>query len=103
MPRGNRVPFDNRERIVRAFEDEGEDYLMVANTLGVNQSTARGMVARYIREERIHERPWRGRNNKWVDDEMQDCIVLYCILFYCVALFCVLLNKNCILTPFQIN
>ena len=49
MPRRNRIPIEHRERIVRAFEDEAEDYLLVADTLGVNRST-RGIVARYIRE-----------------------------------------------------
>ena len=52
-PRRSRIPLEHRERIVRAFEDEDEDYLMVADTLGVNRSTARGIVARYIREGRI--------------------------------------------------
>ena len=30
MPRRNRIPIEHRERIVRAFEDEAEDYLLVA-------------------------------------------------------------------------
>ena len=38
-----------------SFEDTNEDYLMVADTIGVNRSTARGIVARYIREGRIAE------------------------------------------------
>ena len=41
MPRRNRIAFEHRERIVRAFEDVNEDYLIVADTLGVNGSTAR--------------------------------------------------------------
>ena len=44
----NRIPIEDSERIVRAFEDEAEDYLLVADTLGVNRSTARGIAARYI-------------------------------------------------------
>ena len=52
-PRRNRIPLEHRERIVRAFKDEDEDYLMVADTHGVNRSTARGIVAQYIREGRI--------------------------------------------------
>ena len=40
MPRRNRIRIEHRERIVRAFEDEAEDYLLVAVTLGVNHSTA---------------------------------------------------------------
>jgi len=55
-----------------AFEDEEEDYLLVADTLGVNRSTARNIVARCIREGRIRERPRGGRNNVRVDDEMRD-------------------------------
>ena len=31
-PRRNRIPLEHRERIVRAFEDEDEDYLMVTDT-----------------------------------------------------------------------
>ena len=60
MPRRNRIPIAHREGIVRAFGDEAEDYLLVADTLGVNRSTARGIVARYIREWRIRERPHGG-------------------------------------------
>ena len=77
MPRRNMqdsLQFEHRERIVRAFEEEEEDYLLVADTLGVNRSTARGIVARYIREGRIRERPRGGRNNVRVDDEIRDCL-----------------------------
>ena len=56
IPLRNRIPLEHRDRIVRAFEDEEEHYLLVADTLGVNRSTARGIVARYIREGRIRER-----------------------------------------------
>ena len=52
MPRRNRIPIEHRERIVHAFEDEAEDYLLMADALGVNRSTARGIVDRYIREGR---------------------------------------------------
>lgn len=55
MLRRNRIPIEHRERIVRAFENEAEDYLLVADTLGVNRSTARGIVTRYVREGRIRE------------------------------------------------
>ena len=41
MPKRNRIAFEHCERIVRAFEDVNEDYLIVADTLGVNRSTAR--------------------------------------------------------------
>ena len=90
MPRRNRIPLEHRERIVRAFEDEQEDYLLVADTLGVNRSTARGIVARYITEGRIRERPRGGRNNVCVDDEMRDCLEQ-------------IINENCLFTLAQIN
>ena len=90
MPRRNRIPLEHRESIVRAFEDEREDYLLVADTLGVNRSTARGVVARYIREGRIQERPRGGRNNVRVDNEMGDCLEEN-------------INEYCLLTFAQIN
>ena len=39
---------------IQAYENENEDCLLVADILGVNRSTARGIVARFIREGRIH-------------------------------------------------
>ena len=63
-----------RQRTVRKFEDPTEDNLSVADTLGVNKSTARRMAATYLREERVNERARGGRNNVRVDDEMRDCI-----------------------------
>ena len=85
MPQRNRIPLEHRERIIRAFEYENEDYILVADTLGVNRSTARSIVARYIREGRIAERPRGGRNNVRVDNEMRDCLND-------------ILNENCLLT-----
>jgi len=40
----------------------------------VNRSTARSIVATYLREGRVNERPRGGRNNVRVDNEMRDCI-----------------------------
>ena len=62
MPRRNRIILEQRERIIQAFENTNEDYLMVADTIGVNRSTARSIVARYVREGRIAERPRGGPN-----------------------------------------
>ena len=90
MFRRNRISQEHRQRIVQAFENEDEDYLLVADTLGVNRSTARGIVARFIREGRIHELPRGGRNNIRVDEEMRDCIEK-------------IINDNCVLTLVQIN
>ena len=55
MPRRNRIPFEHRERLVRAFEDVNEDYLVVSDTLGINRSTARGIVSRYVRQAESRE------------------------------------------------
>lgn len=86
----NRIPNENRERIVKAFEDVHEDYLLVADTLGVHRSTARGIVANYIREGRIQERPRGGRNHVKVDDEMKACLSE-------------IINENSLLTLSQMN
>ena len=92
MPRKRRISLEHCERLVRAFEDcdEHEDYLAVADTIGVNRSTARGIVARYVREGRIVHRPRGGQNNVRVDEEMKEC-------------FSDIVNENCILTLSQIN
>ena len=62
----------------------------MADTLGVNRSTAIGILARYIRERRIRERPRGGRNNVLVDYEMRQCLEN-------------IINENCVLTLSQIN
>ena len=74
MPGRNRIPIEHRERIVRGFKDEAEDYLLEADTLGVNGSMARGIAPRYIREGRTRERPRGGRNNVLVDDQMRELL-----------------------------
>lgn len=64
----------HHKRIRGGREDEEEDYLMVAHTYGVNRFTAKGILARCIREGRTQERPRGGGNNVRVDDEMRDCL-----------------------------
>ena len=54
MFRPNRIIQEQRQQLVQAYENEGEDYLLVVDILGVNRPTVRGIVARWIREERIH-------------------------------------------------
>ena len=90
MPPRNRILLEQRQRIIQAFEDVSEDYLTVAATIGVNRSTARSIVARYLREGRIAERPRGGANHVRVDDEMRNCLND-------------ILNENCLLTLAQIN
>ena len=91
MPRINRIPFEHRERIVGAFEDVNEEYmyLIVADTLRINRSTARSIVSRYVREGKIAERP-QGPNHVRVDNEMRDCLNE-------------ILSENCLLTLTQLN
>jgi len=69
---------------------ESLENLLVADMLGVNRSTTRSIVACYIREGMIRERPRGGRNNVRVDDEMRDCLEE-------------IINENCLLTLTQIN
>ena len=91
MPRRNPILLKQRERIIRAFGDTSEDYLMVADTIGVNRSTAKSMIAaRYRREGQIAERPCGDANNVRVDNEMKDCLN-------------VILNDHFMLTLAQIN
>ena len=74
MPGRRHISLEQRERPVRAFEDEHEDYLAVADTIGVNRSTARGIVARYVREGRIAESPRGGQSNVRVEEEIKECL-----------------------------
>ena len=90
MPPRNRILLEQRQRIIQAFEDFSEDYLTVAATIGVNQSTARSIVARYLRERRIAETQRGGANHVRVDDEMRNCLNG-------------IINENCLLTLAQIN
>ena len=92
MPPRNRISLDHRERIIRASEDDNEDYSIVSATIGVNRSTPRGIFARYVRAGRISERPRGGANgNVRVDDEMSDCLQEG------------ILNENCFMTLAQTN
>ena len=88
--RRNRICLEHRQRLVRAFEDPTEDFLLVADTLGVHRSTARSIVARYVREGRVEEIPRGGPNNVRVDGEMKDCLND-------------IINENSLLTLKEIN
>ena len=90
MPPRNRILLEQHQRIIQAFEDVNEDYLMVAATIRVNRSMARSIIARYLWEGSITERPQGGTNHVWVDDEMKNCLDD-------------ILNKICLLTLAQIN
>ena len=76
MQRRNRSSQEHRQRLGQAFEKENEDYLLVADTLGVNRSTARETVVRFFRG-RIHELPRGGGNDSRVDDEIKACLKFF--------------------------
>ena len=63
-----------RQRHVEAFEDACEDYLVVGVTLGVNRSTSRSIIATFLKDCRMEERPRGGSNNVKVDEEMRQCL-----------------------------
>ena len=90
MPPRNRISLEQRERIIRAFGDVHEDYLAIAETIGVNRWTARGIVSRYVQEGRIAERLRGGANHVRVDEAMRDCLGD-------------IINENCLLTIAERN
>ena len=70
----NRVSQEDKERLVRAFEEQDQDYLALTDTLAINRSTARSIITRYLREGRIEEQPRGGRRNVQFDAEMHRSI-----------------------------
>ena len=101
--RRQRISQENRERLVRAFDEPEQDYLSLADTLGINRSTARGIVRRYLEEGRVNERARGGRNHVKVDEEMRRCIAAILdenpvlILCLCYLYLLSLLKENCTL------
>ena len=87
--RRNRVSDKNWGEIVRAYEVATEDYLHVANALGMNRSMTRSIIALYIREGRMNQRTRAGRNHLKIDDK-KNCLEG-------------IINENCLLTLNQIN
>ena len=86
----NWILLEQREKIIRAFDDVHEDYLAIAETIGVNRSISRGIVSLYAREGRIAERPRGGANHVRVDDAMRDCLDD-------------IINENCLLAIAEMN
>lgn len=62
------------QRLFTAFEDAREDYVVVADTLGVNHSAARRIIATFLKERRMEELPRGGTNNAKVDEETRQCL-----------------------------
>ena len=86
----NQIGQKDRERLVRAFKAPDQDYFVIADNLGINRSTARGIIGRYLPEDRVGARPRGGRNHVKVNEEMRRCLE-------------VILNGNCTLTLTAIN
>ena len=72
MKRKNRIPFEHCERIIRAFVDVKKDFLLVADTLGINKPTARSIVSRYVRESESRKDNVEAQTHVRVDNEMRD-------------------------------
>ena len=69
--RRNRVSDKNWGEIVRAYEVTTEDYLHVADALGMNRSMRRSIIALYIRERRMNQRTRGGRNHVKIDGKKE--------------------------------
>ena len=57
--RRQRISQVSRERLVSAFNDLAQEYLSVADALGVNCSTARGIIKRYLENKLV------GKSTLW--------------------------------------
>ena len=79
----------DKGRLVRTYEARKHDYLAI-DDLGIDSSTERGIIDRYLRQNRVDERPPGGRNHVKVDEEMRR---------YLDEVF----NENCMLTFTAIN
>ena len=84
MPQRSRRSLVHRERIVRGFEDQEEDYDSYGHiiTYMINGKRHRGALYQRGQDPR---RPRDGRNNVHVDDEMRDLLEE-------------IINENCLLT-----
>ena len=71
----NRTSNEDRSRIVGSY-NAGEDFLALADTLGINRTTAYGIIRTYQREERTVAVSCAGGRPKSVDNETLDLIVL---------------------------
>ena len=75
MPRRHRITSAvDRERIITAYR-AGEDFLVVAEALGVQRTTAYSIIRVYQRENRV-EAVHAGGRPKVIDNETMDLIVM---------------------------
>ena len=70
----NRVENQDRIRIIEAFENDGTDYVQVAETLGIKRQTARSIITVYLRQNRLYMLPRGGNHNSKVDRDMRDAL-----------------------------
>ena len=68
----NRGPCNNVS-IIDAFEND-QDYIEVAETLGVKRQTARSIIVVFLRQGRRDAIPRRGYRPSKVDGEMRDSL-----------------------------
>ena len=72
MPRQN--PSDqDRQRLVTAYLND-QDFIRLAEQLGIKAKTAYGIISRYRTNNQIDARVRGGDNNRKVDDEMREAI-----------------------------
>jgi len=67
-----RISNVDRSRLVEAFEGNNQDYLELADNLGINRSTARSIVATFIRSGRRDKLPRGGATHHKMDDDMKN-------------------------------
>ena len=84
--RYNRISNADRNRIIDAFENDG-DYLQVADTLGIKRQTARSIILTFYRHNRRNALRRGGARPPKVDQEMinvldaivnENCLLTYC-------------------------
>lgn len=71
--RRRRISLEDKKRLVRAHTN-GEDYVQVADTLGINRSSARSILSKALKlddPEELEEKRRGGPHNIKVDDQMK--------------------------------
>ena len=61
----------DRQRLVDCLEN-GDDYIALAEQLGIHTDTARSVIRVWMEEARVEAKPRGGALNKKVDDEMAE-------------------------------
>ena len=69
--RYRRISNEDRDRLINPFDAHQADYLELADTLGIKRTTARSIVANYLRTGNRHKLARGGANNSKIDDDMK--------------------------------